>query len=262
MAKKVKMALPYKGGKANLVDWVISHFPSGCKKYVEPFGGGFSVGLNLGNVPTKVYNDTSGEVVNFFSILRNRGGELVRELELTPYAREEYDKSFIMVNDKLEQARRTAVKAIMSFNGNGFRAVANNNTSAPKRFSRYVQNLGEIIEILRDVTIENRDATELFTVHDGVDTLWYFDPPYVGFEDDYFEKFNDDHHVYLANQIRRLKGYVVVSGYDSEGMDELYPAPYFRKYTKEVNAGSFTKKSMRVECLWVSANVRLGLFDE
>ena len=262
MARKVNVAIPRKGGKSNIVDWIISHFPTDFKTYVEPFGGGFSVGMNIVPVPTMVYNDTDGEIVNFFSVLRSRGDELVRMLELTPYSREEYEESLIMVDDELEQARRTAVRAMMSFNGNGFRAVANNNTSAPKRFSRYVEGLGGLIEVFKRLTVENRDATELIFAHDGPGTLFYFDPPYIGFEDDYFEKFNDDRHVALANQIKNIEGYAVVSGYDSEVMDELYPDTHFRKYIKSVNVGSFKKKSMRVEALWVSKNVPVGLFDD
>ena len=262
MARKVNMAINYKGGKGNLVDWIVGHFPTDFTTYVEPFGGGFSVGLNIKAVPTMVYNDTCGEIVNFFSVLRKRGDELVRELELTPYSREEFEESMIMVDDELEQARRTAVRAMMSFNGKGFRAVNNNNTSAPKRFSKYVEGLGGVIETFRGVTIENRDATELISAHDGAKTLFYFDPPYVGFEDDYFEKFNDDRHVFLANQIKNIKGYAVVSGYDSPVMDELYPVTHFRKYVKSVNVGSFKKKSTRVEVLFVSNNVPVGLFDD
>ena len=45
-------------------------------------------------------------------------------------------------------------------------------------------------------------------------------------------------------------------------MDELYPSTHFRKYTKSVNTGSFKKKSLRVEALWVSKNVPVGLFDD
>ena len=35
------------------------------------------------------YNDSDGEVVNFFQVLRERSEDLVRALELTPFSRAE-----------------------------------------------------------------------------------------------------------------------------------------------------------------------------
>lgn len=262
MSRKIPIALPYQGGKAHIAEWVISHFPA-HKKYIEPFAGGASVLINKRPVPTEVYNDIDGEVVNFFSVLRNRGDELTRVLEMTPYAHEEYEDALIFDanDDELELARKTVVKAMFSFNGRGFRAVQNNNTSAPKRFSEYVHGLGFVIDRFRGVTIENRDALELIKLHDSVDTLHYFDPPYVG-TDNYENNYSDDDHRALADVAKDLDGMVIISGYPSALYDELYPEELFRKVYKSVNAGSITKGSMRTECLWISRNVSIGLFDD
>ena len=161
----------------------------------------------------------------------------------------------------MEQARRTAVKAMFSFNGRGFRAVANNNTSAPKRFIKYVDGMDDIIDRFRNITVENRCVFELLKVHDSVDTLWYLDPPYVG-TDDYENNFTEEQHRALAEKVKDLTGMVIVSGYQSSLYDELYPEKLFRRVSKKVNAGSLSKGSMRNEFLWISRNVCVGLFDD
>jgi DNA adenine methylase len=91
-----------------LAEWIISNFPP-HRVYVEPFGGAASVLLQKRRTYSEVYNDLGGELVNLFTVVRDRGLELVKVLELTPFAREEYARSFELSEDPLEQARRTVV---------------------------------------------------------------------------------------------------------------------------------------------------------
>lgn len=61
--------------------------------YVEPYGGGGSVLLRKPASFAEIYNDLDGEIVNVFRVARERGDELVRAIELTPFAREEFELS-------------------------------------------------------------------------------------------------------------------------------------------------------------------------
>lgn len=83
----------YFGGKWKLAPWIIQHLPQ-HRVYVEPFGGGGSVLLRKPRSYAEVYNDLDGEIVNLFLIARDHGQELQQKLELTPFARDEFNGSF------------------------------------------------------------------------------------------------------------------------------------------------------------------------
>ena len=94
----------------------------------------------------------------------------------------------------LERARRTVMRSYMGFGGNltrqnvngamqrtGFRTYSKKNRgSMPAQdWRNYPEALALIIDRLRGVIIENRDAAEVMLAHDSPDTLHYVDPPYV-----------------------------------------------------------------------------------
>ena len=106
--------LRYHGGKWILAPWIISHFPP-HRVYVEPFGGAASVLLRKPRSYAEVYNDLDREIVSLFRVARERGEELRRALELTPFARQEYLEAWHPSDDPLEQARRTVIRAYMGF---------------------------------------------------------------------------------------------------------------------------------------------------
>lgn len=228
------------GGKWKLAPWIISHFgPHRC--YVEPFGGGASVLLQKEPSYAEVYNDLDGDIVNLFRILRSdRAPELVHAIELTAFARDEFSLSCDPAEDEVERARRLIARSFMGFGSNahntarktGFRANSNRSGTTPaKDWRNYPTALPAIIDRLRGVIVENRDARKVMTQHDAETTLHYVDPPYVHdtrapanpFDRAYggyvHELTDDDHHALLAS-LRTLRGAVVLSGYRHPIYDE------------------------------------------
>ncbi len=90
----MKSLLGYYGGKAGPVGgWIASQaFVIPHTIRVEPFGGMFSVSMQLPPAKVEVYNDLSGELVNLFRMVRERPNDLREQLLATPYAREEFLK--------------------------------------------------------------------------------------------------------------------------------------------------------------------------
>src|SRR3954470_1229963 len=123
--------LRYHGGKWLLAPWILSHFPA-HRVYVEPFGGAASVLLQKERSYAEVYNDLDGEVVNVFRVARDRGAELRRALELTPFSRDDFLLAYRLSPNALERARRTVARSFMGFGSaaacgevSGFRANSN-----------------------------------------------------------------------------------------------------------------------------------------
>lgn len=248
----------YHGGKWKLAPWIISHFPA-HRCYTEAFGGGASVLLRKEPSYAEVYNDLDREIVNLFRVARQQGPELQRLLELTPFCREEFAESYNRSVCPLEQARRTLVRSFMGFGSNahnrltGFRSNSNRSGTTPARdWRNYPEAFAAIIDRLRGVVIENRDARAVMSAHDAPTTLHYADPPYVAATrdkgKDYAHEMNDAQHGELCRFLEGLEGMVIVSGYPSPLYDNLYSSEQWTRVQRESHADGAAK---RIEVLWM-----------
>jgi DNA adenine methylase len=255
--------LRYYGGKWKLAPWIISHFPE-HRVYVEPFGGAGSVLMRKPRAYAEIYNDLDGEIVNLFHVLRDpiQGAELIRQLRLTPFAREEYALSYQVDPDPVEQARRTVARAYMGFGTNsinrsiatGFRANSNRTNTTPAHdWAHFPDCLNAIVDRLAGVVIENRDAQEVIRQQDSPETLIYADPPYVhstrgrAQRGNYFAEMTDGDHRELSSLLHQVRGIVVLSGYRCDLYDELYAD--WQRFDKSTTADGARP---RVESLWIS----------
>jgi DNA adenine methylase len=84
----VRPPTQYLGSKGRLGPWIASLLP-GHRTYVEAFTGSAAVLFAKPPSPTEVINDRDSDLVCLFRVLRDRGPELARALQLTPYARAE-----------------------------------------------------------------------------------------------------------------------------------------------------------------------------
>jgi DNA adenine methylase len=258
----------YHGGKYLLAPWIVEHFPD-HRIYTECFGGAASVLLRKHRTNVEVYNDLDEEVVNVFRVLRkeNLAKKLARQLYLTPFSREEFERSYTSIKDPLEQARRTILRSFLSHgsdasvgNVSGFRATSNRcNTSPPQDWANFPVAIPDFVERLRGVIIECRPAIEVMQMHDTPETLHYVDPPYVwstrmervrnkGKGKGYRHELTDQQHVELIDALRKLKGMVVLSG---------YPNPIYDHYLVgwecyQNNGAKTTGPSAAVEALWLN----------
>lgn len=232
----------YHGGKWRLAPWIIQFFPP-HRCYVEPFGGGGSVLLRKERSYAEVYNDLDVEVVNLFRVMRDRGDELLRKLELTPFSNDEFKAAFFMCDDPLEQARRTVVRSFLGYGSasvteykhstrigkptTGFRACSNRSGTSPAHdWNNYPTEARAIVERLRGVVIDNADFEKVILQHDSPRTLFYADPPYVAETrdkgKDYAHEMTEADHFRLANALNDALGMAVVSGYPSALYEKLF----------------------------------------
>lgn len=264
-------ALRYHGGKFRLAPWVMRFLPP-HKVYVEPFGGGASVLLMKPRSYAEIYNDLDREIVNFFTVVRDRGAELLEALRLTPFARAEFELAYQPADCALEQARRTVVRSFMGFGSaavsgksTGFRCNSNNSGTTPARdWMNYPDALTKIIERMRGVVIECRDAAMVIVQQDGADTLHYVDPPYVHSTRCRMEKssgyryeMSDADHRVLAELLHSVRGMVVLSGYPCDLYDnELYAD--WHRYERAAYADGARN---RTEVLWLNPACQRALSD-
>ncbi len=268
MKTLTRPALRYMGGKWRLAPWIIHHFPP-HRVYLEPFGGAASVLLQKQRSYAEIYNDLDGSIVNVFRVLQNavHGAELVRRLEVTPFARAEFELSYELSNDPIENARRTIVRSFMGHGATaialrrktGFRADSNRSGSTSAHdWARLPPALALITERFGGVVIENRPAMSLIDRFDSADTLHYLDPPYMHhsrsrkrvkgeLEHAYAHEMSDGEHEEMLARIVGLEGMVVLSGYRSDLYDRKLSGWY--RVEKAVLADGARR---RVEVLWLN----------
>jgi DNA adenine methylase len=277
MSEVTRPLVRYHGSKWVVAPWIINFLPK-HRVYVEPYGGGAAVLLRKARSHEEVYNDLDSDIVNLFRVTRDNGEKLKALLQYTPFSREEYLQAYKPTDDPIEQARRTVIRAFMgrantgatgkiSDNGSittGFRASSHGcGKTAAKVWASFPEALDGLIERLKGVVIENKEALKVIDLHDSADTLFYVDPPYpFSARDsgiDYRYEMSDQDHVELAEKLNNVKGMVIVSGYHSDLYNELYKN-WFVKEKKTYSDGN--KSISRTEVLWMKGfNIENDLFE-
>jgi len=233
---KVKRpALRWYGSKWRIAPWIIANLPR-HQAYVEPYGGTASVLLRKPVAKIETVNDLDKRLVNFFTVLRDQSADLLRAIELTPYAKVEYEGSRDQHPDPLEDARRFYVLSWQGRTGStGGRNLAgwryerdpDNRTGGPvAREFAHAGHLRAIAIRLKGVQLEHDDALTVIGRYDTPQTLHYVDPPYVpSTRSDrviYAHETDEAGHVALAEVLHAVQGMVVLSGYPSPLYDHLY----------------------------------------
>jgi DNA adenine methylase len=264
-----KIAFGWYGGKYSHLDWLLPLLPE-CHHYCEPFAGSAAVLLNRSPAPVETYNDVDGEVANFFRMLRDQSEELVRQIGLTPFSREEFYlacQPLPVEVTELERARRFFVRARQVRTGLAQTASVGRwanckNTSRAgmsgvvSRWLGSVEQLPGIAERLLRVQIENRPAIEVIELYDSDQTLFYCDPPYVhGTRTDskaYGFEMSDKEHRTLAKCLKNVRGRVALSGYRGTLYEELFSS--WKRIDAPIKTCHSVKKE-RAEALWVNFEV-------
>lgn len=252
--------LRYFGGKWILAPWIIEHFPP-HKVYCEPFGGAASVLMRKPRSYAEVYNDLDGRIVGLFRVLQDTAtaAELERRLNLTPFARDEFDLAYEPAPDQVDEARRLIIRAFMGFGSDGhnmangktgFRANSNRSGTTPAHdWTNWPENIKAFTARLAGVVIENRDAKEVMAQHDAPNTLHFVDPPYVhetrGAKHSYVFEMTNEQHEELCAFLPTLQGMVILCGYHNP----IYDRMGWETRTREAHANGARD---RVEVLWLN----------
>lgn len=256
--------------------------------YSEPYCGSAAVLLsNDSRFPMENLNDASGRIVNFFKVFRDNEAELIRRIELTPWATDEYETCRLPADDPIEDARRfyfmvwASIRPFdrtrsfrrqkkLSRKKDGSGAM----TSAARLFTR-TDHLWELADRLRGVVIENMDAIEFIKLYDYPRAFFYVDPPYPfhtrkratlpTYPVELVENGRDDDgdyqaHRALAETLNSIEGYAIISGYPCDWYTEFYEERGWHRTDTEarINGG----KNTAIESIWISPRTQEALEAE
>lgn len=170
--------IKYPGSKWKVSDWILSHYPP-HKTYLEPFFGSGACFFNKKPSYIETINDIDGDIVNLFRVVREHPDELARMIQLTPYAREEYEMCKEPSSDPVEQARRTLVRYNQSFGTanagrSTWKALTKAGAGRPETIWNYLpQAIRFCFTRLKNAQIESTDAINLIERYNHKDILIY-----------------------------------------------------------------------------------------
>lgn len=254
LARPLRPALRYPGGKWRLAPWIISHFPPHLT-YVEPYMGAASVFIQKPPAPLEILNDLDGRVVNYFHILRTQPDLLIHQLHLTPWSRLEFERCKHPSMDPLEDARRFFVTCWQTF---GRRMDGWRYERYPAAGRNPVLDLLELNHLLliahrfKTAQLECRPALDVITNFDTPTTLFYLDPPYLHSTRQgraYLHEMTIRQHVQLAETLHTLHGLVLLSGYPSPLYRDLYER---HGWTRHDIPSRTNRGIIRTESLWIN----------
>lgn len=268
----MKRLLNYVGSKWKMAKWIIQQMPE-HNVYLEPFFGSGAVLFNKPAAKIETVNDIDGNIVNLFKVIREKPTELAQAVALTPYSREEYYHSFELLEKELtdvERARVFLIRCWMARGGKtsdrtGWRHNIDVVTiNALPDWNGLPETILEATKRLKEVQIESQDAVALIERYNREDCLIYADPPYVlstRTKRHYAHEMDNNQHITLLESLKQHKGFVLLSGYDSDLYNEMLNG--WTKLTKMVQTEAAQSKQ---EVLWVNPavsikNDQLNIFD-
>ena len=256
----VNALIRYPGSKWRIAKKIVSIMPP-HHSYLEPFFGSGAVLFNKAPSAIETVNDIDGDVVNFFTVLREHPEELSRLISLTPYARDVFDDAYHNRGaEPLDKAYRFAIRSKMSHGfkmhtKSGFKMDVQGREKAycVNDWNRLPGDLMNAALRLKDVQIENRPALDLISRFNYDNVLIYADPPYLPDTrccTQYVHEMSQQDHADLLWALLSHKGPAILSGYPSDMYDEML------RGWKKIEIVSYNQNcDRRIEVLWCNFDV-------
>jgi DNA adenine methylase len=254
----MKTPLTYYGGKQKLAETIVAMIPK-HHIYCEPFFGGGAVFFTKTPAELEVINDSNGELINFYRILKTNYKALEKEIKCTLHSREcHHNAEVILKNPKLfnEVQRAWAIwvlanQSFASILGGTWRCDLQKNLT-PKRLTNKKENFTEeYAKRLEQVQIECRDAIKVIKLWDSKEAFFYCDPPYFNSDMGHYKGYTEQDFETLLQTLSNIKGKFILSSYPSEIIDK-----YTKKYkwhTTKIEgipvSVSLGKRKMKTEVL-------------
>ena len=233
------------GGKRQLSKQIVTLIPP-HKTYVEPFAGAASVFWAKEPSEIEVLNDIDPDLMHFYQntgemkkcnvpkLAPNWDKIKTKEGKLSPC--EFFTLTECSYGNKREH------KLIPTSKGSPVRSCFETN------FPKIHRNLPQYQARLQNTKLHNEDWQKIVEQYDGVDTLFYFDPPYHKTSRGY--RFGEDQLARLAKVLPNLKGKWILSYDDDPEVRSLFAhfsiLPVESKYTIKKDSNVIPGKQLLI----------------
>lgn len=235
----MKALLTYYGGKQKLLPQILPLIPA-HKLYGEPFAGGAAVLFAKKPSKVEVINDTNGELINFYRVVKEEYPKLKKLIDATLHSRGQHYRARFTYNQPhlfspIERAWAIFVMAHQSYSSilDSTWSAGVKDATAEKKFQGKKEAFAkEYAHRLERVQIECRDALEVITTRDSADSFFYVDPPYFNSDMAHYKGYTEDDFTKLLYVLSRIKGKFLLSSYPSELLERV--SKLNKWYTKKI----------------------------
>lgn len=165
--------------------------------------------------PVEVINDLSGDVANFFRVVRRHYEPLIEEMRWLIASRAEFDRLRALdprLLTDIERAVRFLYLQRLTFGGKVAGRTFGVRRDADSRFNlaRLRAELKALRDRLEPVTIEQLGYADVIRRYDDDRTLFYLDPPYDE-TTGYGLQFGREDYIAMAAQLATIRGKFIMS---------------------------------------------------
>lgn len=239
--KKMKPPLTYYGGKQTLAPLIISLIPEHTL-YGEPFTGGGAVFFNKQASQCEVINDTNGELMNFYKVIRDNFKPLQKMISETLHSRKAFQQAEVIYNnpdlfDNVTRAWAVWVICSQSFSSRmdgpfGFDKTSK--TTSKRIANKRLNFTSSYAERLEKVQIECADALYIIKSRDHENAFFYCDPPYVGTSCGHYKGYTEADYEALLATLAAIKGKFLLSSYPTSLLDTYSKAHSWQSIKREM----------------------------
>jgi DNA adenine methylase len=223
----MKTPLSYYGGKQTLAPIILGLIPP-HRLYSEPFIGGAAVYFAKEPSKVEIINDTNGEIINFYEVVKRDFPALQKEIEISLHSRLRHKQARV-INENPEMFDRVkrAWAVWMLANGSygcaldgGFGYDRTGGTSKKLDNKRTGFTVDYAIRLQR-TQIECCDALRIIKSRDVPDAFFYIDPPYVGADQGHYDGYTQEDFDALLNLLETIQGKFILSSFHNKTLNEF-----------------------------------------
>ena len=209
--------------------------------------------------PLEVINDTNGELINFYRVVKTQFWKLEKEIKCTLHSREQHQLAKVVMEYPQLFTEVKRAWAIWTLANQSFAAMLDGTwrcdfkrNTTPKRLdNKRTSFVEEYAKRLEQVQIENRDALKIIQIWDSKDSFFYCDPPYFNSDMGHYKGYTEKDFENLLQVLSTIKGKFLLSSYPSELIEKY--ARKFKWHTKKIEGIQVTvamgKRKTKTELL-------------
>lgn len=223
----MKSIIKWVGGKSKLAPKLVPLFPR-HEGYVEVFVGSGAVLFAKGRSKWEVINDFDSNLVNFWTVVKDKNKEFKESFEYEIISREKFDKykeKYLKgeYKDDVERAHIFYYLVKAGFGGD----MKNPCFGVGKDRSRLrLEDIDKDIKMahnrLKQVIIENDSFENIVPRFDTPKTMFFMDPPYRNTKGYVVGDFTDEQYLELSDLCKKMKGKFMLTINNDEYIRDLF----------------------------------------
>jgi DNA adenine methylase len=224
----VKTPLSYYGGKQQLAKIILGLIPE-HRVYCEPFLGGAAIFFAKEPSKVEIINDTNGEIINFYEVLKRDFSALEKEVVISLHSRKLHNHAWVIYQnpelfDRVKRAWAIWMLANSSYGcmlDGGFGYDRETGGTSKKLFNKRTAFTIDYAIRLQNAQIECCDALKVIRSRDSAGAFFYCDPPYVGADQGHYDGYSQEDFDALLSLLKTVKGKFLLSSFRNDSLTEF-----------------------------------------